>query len=206
MPVTTKTDNWNFSFTFGEDEESEEDVQAPTRSPTTVPQTEPQPGKRVVEPVLSEEARLARDLDISTRKEAVTFQKTPWTIARQNAALRPPLKPSYTPQVVPPRDKKPVSTVFDGRARAKPRVASSKSQKKPFHFRLAEDSTNPSLGDEIGVYESPKCIPPSPVIAGNGKATTRVSPEERAHVAASFSYLSHSLNSSDANEEILGKK
>jgi hypothetical protein len=85
---------WSYSFAFsdGESEDEDEDAIITKAQQMQGVQFTEQP----VEQELSDDTRLARDLDLSTRKDTAIFRKTPWTVAKSNAASRPTRKPSIT--------------------------------------------------------------------------------------------------------------
>lgn len=79
-----------FALSDGESDSDREDATTPQpQQMGGVPFTEQ---SRVQE--LSADTRLARELDLSTRQDTAIFRKTPWTVAKINAALRPPVKSS----------------------------------------------------------------------------------------------------------------
>jgi hypothetical protein len=83
---------WSYSFAFGDGESDSEDEDATTSK--TQQMQGAQFTDRPVEQELSEDTRLARELDLSTRKDNAIFRKTPWTVAKTNAASRAAIKQS----------------------------------------------------------------------------------------------------------------
>jgi len=72
--------DWSFSFAFddgGDDSGDDHDASKNANA-----------SRLEVQQPLSEDSRLARDLDISTRVDPAVFNKNPWSIAKLNAATR----------------------------------------------------------------------------------------------------------------------
>jgi hypothetical protein len=90
---------WSYSFAFSDGESEGEDEDA------IITKAQQMQGvqftEQTAEQDLSEDTRLARDLDFSTRKDTVIFRETPWTVAKSNAASRPTRKPS-NPSIADP--------------------------------------------------------------------------------------------------------
>jgi hypothetical protein len=81
--LATMATDWSFSFAFADDGEDsgDERVHDASKSANASRMEAQQP--------LSEDSRLARELDISTRDDPAVFNKNPWSIAKLNAASRP---------------------------------------------------------------------------------------------------------------------
>ncbi|CAG7847310.1 SubName: Full=Uncharacterized protein {ECO:0000313/EMBL:CCA72035.1} [Serendipita indica DSM 11827] len=92
LHIAAMSSDWKFSFVFDEDEDEQEDI--PTTNAIASNGPTMSVGRGVddknspIKHDISDYTLLARDLDIGTRKETVSFIKTPWTIAKQHAATR----------------------------------------------------------------------------------------------------------------------
>lgn len=87
--------DWSFSFAFTDDGDDSGDEHDASENANASRLEAQQPA--------SEDSRLARDLDISTRDDPAVFNKNPWSIAKLNAASRP--NATRSKQMIPPTKK-----------------------------------------------------------------------------------------------------
>jgi len=88
LTISMQIQPWSFSFFRDQESDSEEEEEDAVSTKKQGTQVAAAPPDGIPQHQVSEDTRLARELDLSTRQETVEFRKTPWTIAASNAATR----------------------------------------------------------------------------------------------------------------------
>ena len=118
---TTSRSDWSFSLrshnyhldASSSDDDSDDDQRQPIPSKSTGEKTHP-----------SEEARLLRELDLSSRTDVASYKPNPWTIAKANAATRAPRRSPPPPKLPGRKHSRAQPTVLDLLC-TQPRVSSN---------------------------------------------------------------------------------
>jgi hypothetical protein len=146
--------DWSFSFAFADDGDDSGDEHDAFKNANA--------SRLEVQQPLSEDSRLARDLDISTRVDPAVFNKNPWSIAKLNVATRSKQMIPSTKKAQPQKSSQPYPGDKTTMLMAKPQPSfkpvveggRAKTPVKPKHsFKAIGDAVEPLISPIKVRYE-----------------------------------------------------